>query len=94
MTPITQPMVVFDEKRAINRVAIWVALARHRLGAEWSREWHHAAALSARHRDIGRRSPQHCDRGVQGRRRWRRNRRRGAVGCGARTDRAADRTAR
>ena len=39
MTPITQPMVVFDEKRAINRVAIWVALARHRLGAEWSREW-------------------------------------------------------
>ena len=39
MTPITQPMVVFDEKRAINRVAIWVALARHRLGAEWSCEW-------------------------------------------------------
>ena len=82
MTPIAEPMVVFDEKRAINRVAIWVALARHRLGAEWSREWL-GTTLRRYLRGIeisdGVRL-EHCDRGVRGRRRWRRNRRRGAVG--------------
>jgi hypothetical protein len=39
MVSIVQPMVVFDERRAINRVSIWVALARSRLRKEWSREW-------------------------------------------------------
>jgi hypothetical protein len=34
MTPITQPMIVFDERRAINRLAGAVALIRDRLNQE------------------------------------------------------------
>ena len=39
MISILLPLVPFDEKRAINRVTVWVALAHHRLSKEWSREW-------------------------------------------------------
>jgi hypothetical protein len=38
MTPITLPMIVFDEKRAINRVAIQVATVLHKMSADASRE--------------------------------------------------------
>jgi hypothetical protein len=38
MTPITQPMIVFDETRAINRIAIQVATALHKMSAQASRE--------------------------------------------------------
>ena len=50
MTPITQPMVVFDERRAINRVAIQVASALHKMSAAASRE-----SLSSMLRDCLRR---------------------------------------
>jgi hypothetical protein len=39
MISIGLPLVPFDEKRAINRVAIMVALAHHQLSKEWSRQW-------------------------------------------------------
>jgi hypothetical protein len=32
-------MIVFDEKRAINRVSVWVSMLRHKMGKEYSREW-------------------------------------------------------
>jgi len=38
MTSITLPLVVFEEQRAINRVAIWVSMVKHVLDGEWSRE--------------------------------------------------------
>ena len=37
MTSITLPLVVFDERRAIKRVAIWVSMVKHALDKEWSR---------------------------------------------------------
>jgi hypothetical protein len=39
MTPITLPTIVFDEKRAINRVSVWVSMLRHKMEKEYSREW-------------------------------------------------------
>jgi hypothetical protein len=30
---------VFDEKRAINRVSVWVSMLRHKMEKEYSREW-------------------------------------------------------
>jgi hypothetical protein len=39
MVPVTLPMVVFDEQRAINRVSIWVATVGHMMPKEYSREW-------------------------------------------------------
>jgi hypothetical protein len=38
MTAITLPMIVFDEQRAINRVAIQVATVLHKMSADASRE--------------------------------------------------------
>jgi hypothetical protein len=38
MTSITLPLVVFEEQRAIYRVAIWVSMVKHLLDKEWSRE--------------------------------------------------------
>jgi hypothetical protein len=39
MTSILSAMVVFDERRAINRLAIKVALVHHQLTEQFSREW-------------------------------------------------------
>jgi len=39
MTPLNLPMVMFDERRAINRLGIRVASVRHRLSEDYSREW-------------------------------------------------------
>jgi hypothetical protein len=39
LTSILLPLDVFDERRAINRISIWVTLARHQLPKAWSREW-------------------------------------------------------
>ncbi len=39
MNPSQQPVVAFDETRAINRVAVRIATARHQLNKEFSREW-------------------------------------------------------
>jgi len=39
MTSILAPLVTFDEKRAVNRVAIKVALVHHQLSTQFSREW-------------------------------------------------------
>jgi hypothetical protein len=36
MTPINMPMLVFDEARAINRVAVQVATVLHTMSAEAS----------------------------------------------------------
>jgi len=38
MTPVTLPMVVFDERRAINRTALAVASVHRALSKEYSRE--------------------------------------------------------
>jgi hypothetical protein len=39
MTSVLSPMVVFDERRAINRLIIKVASIRYRLDEQYSREW-------------------------------------------------------
>jgi hypothetical protein len=39
MTSILLPLAIPDERRAINRVIIWVAMVRHKLTKEWSRDW-------------------------------------------------------
>ena len=38
MTSILSPLVVFDEQRAINRIAIWVAMVKSKLARQYSRE--------------------------------------------------------
>jgi hypothetical protein len=37
--PLTYPLVPADQQRAINRVAIWVSLVRHKLSQQYSRDW-------------------------------------------------------
>ena len=39
MTRYPGPLTADDEQRAIHRVAIWVAMVRHTLSKEYSREW-------------------------------------------------------
>ena len=39
MISILQPLVPFDEQRAINRVSMWVATVRPQLSKDYSREW-------------------------------------------------------